>query len=189
MMASRADLRSSFMRVVYSRASKVYSQTAKGYDPPLQMKGGAPSALSEIECSVMVRAGFGRRIGRALVLPSRLLVFLVDQAHFAFFVEHGVEGFAFAQEDIAKLFFLNDRHSLQLDHFEDREKGHDHGVARGARFEKLHEVYAGVVARQDLSAQLRHHLRHCELFVLQFDAGNFFAAFEDLLKNFDEIDE
>jgi hypothetical protein len=78
---------------------------------------------------------------------------------------------------------------LQLDHFEDGQEGDDHGVARRAGFEEADEINAGIVAGKDLAAQLGDHLSHGELFVLQLDAGDFFATFEDLLKNFDEIDQ
>ena len=40
-----------------------------------------------------------------------------------------------------------------------------------------------------MAAQLRDHLRDRELLVLQFDAGNFLAAFENLLEDFYEIDK
>ena len=58
-------------------------------------------------------------------------------------------------------------------------------MARGAGFEEADEVDAGIVIGEDLAAELSDHLRDGELFVLQLDAGDFFAAFEDLLENFD----
>jgi hypothetical protein len=49
-----------------------------------------------------------------------LLVFLVDGADGAGFVEGDVEGFGFFYEDVGELFFLDEGHGLELDHFEDR---------------------------------------------------------------------
>jgi hypothetical protein len=56
----------------------------------------------------------GSRTRRAL----QLLVFGVD-AEGAGFVEGGVEGFGFFDEDFAELFFLREGDGLELDHFED----------------------------------------------------------------------
>src|SRR5262249_31623618 len=122
--------------------------------------------------------------------PGReLFVLLVDHPDFALFVENRVEGFGFAKEDFAELFFLDDGDSLELDHFENCEDGDDHGVTRTARFDKADESDAGIVAGENLAAQLNDHLGDGERFVAQFDARDFFTAFENLLENLDEIDQ
>ena len=46
-----------------------------------------------------------------------------------------------------------------------------------------------VIFGKDLRAELRHHLRHGELLVLQLDARNFFAALENGLEDAHEVDE
>src|SRR6266481_4465097 len=77
---------------------------------------------------------------------------------------------------------------LHLDHFEHGEKGDNHGVARRASLEETDEVDGVVVAGQDLRAELGHHLRYGEFFVLQLDARDFFAALENLLEDANEVD-
>lgn len=54
-------------------------------------------------------------------------------------------------------------------------------MARGASFKELDEADGIRVASQDLPAKLRNHLRDGEEFVLQFNAGDFFFALQDLL--------
>jgi len=59
-----------------------------------------------------------------------------------------------AQHDFAELSFLDHGDGLHLDHFEDGEKGDDHGVARRASLEKADEVNGVVVAGQNLRTEL-----------------------------------
>src|SRR5579859_857954 len=64
-------------------------------------------------------------------LYLNLFVFFIDPDGSGL-VEHGVKHFTFAEHDFAELFFLGHGDGLHLDHFQDGEKSHDHGVARGA---------------------------------------------------------
>jgi hypothetical protein len=124
------------------------------------------------------------------VSPARLLlILLVNLADAALLVKNYVEHLVLAEKDSAKLLFLHEGDGLELNHFEYRQEGHDHGVARGAGFEKLDEIQGVVFAGQDLGAQLGDHLRDGEFFVAQIDARDFFAALEDLLENFYEVDQ
>jgi len=117
------------------------------------------------------------------------LILLVDLADTALLVEDQIEHLVLAKKDSAKLLFLHEGDGLELDHFEDREEGHDHGVARGAGFEELDEIESVVFAGEDLRAELSDHLRDGEFLVAQLDARDFFAALEDLLEDFYEIDQ
>ena len=117
-----------------------------------------------------------------------LLVFGVD-AESAGFIEGEIEGLGFLDDNVAKLLFLGEADRLKLDHFEHRKKRDDHGVTRRASFEELNEAYGTSVASKNLRTKLRDHLRDGVGFVLQFDAGNFLFAFENLLEDADEVDE
>ena len=68
-----------------------------------------------------------------------LLVFGVD-AEGAGIVKGYVEGFGFLDENLAELFFLEQRYGLEFHHFEDGQNGNDHGVAGGAGLEELNEA-------------------------------------------------
>src|SRR5256885_16219827 len=118
-----------------------------------------------------------------------LLILLVNLFQLAFFIENGIEGLRFLQQNIAKLFFLRETDRLQLHHFEHSEKRNDHRVARRTRLKKLNQVHAGIFASQNLRTKLRDHLRHGKEFVLQLDARHFFSPFQHLLKYFHQIDK
>src|SRR6516164_7576053 len=92
-------------------------------------------------------------------------------------------------DNVAKLLFLGEAHRLKFNHFEDGKKRDDHGVTRGAGFEELNEAYGTGVASENLRAKLSDHLRDRIGLVLQFDAGDFLFAFENLLEDADEVDE
>ena len=62
-------------------------------------------------------------------------------------------------------------------------------MARGAGFKELDEAEGVVFAGKNLRSELDDHLRDGKFFVAQIDARDFFAALEDLLENFYEIDE
>src|SRR5215469_9422900 len=110
----------------------------------------------------------------------QLLILLVDGEDGAVGIESDVEGFGFLDEDVGELFFLGEGYRLQFDHFEDGQERYDHGVTRRAGVEEVDEADGAGVAREDLAAELRDHLGDGESVVLQFDAGDFFSAFEDL---------
>ena len=76
---------------------------------------------------------------------------------------------------------------LQFHHFQNGQERDDHRVARWASLEKLDQIHHVVRAGQNLGAQGRNHLRHCELLVVQLDARNFLAALEHLLEDFHQI--
>lgn len=116
------------------------------------------------------------------------MVFSVD-AESAGVVEGDVESFGALNDNFAELFFLGEGDGLKLNHFEDGQERDDHGVTRGTAFEELDKADRIGVARQNLATKLSDHLGDGERFVLEFDPGYFPFAFQDLLKNTDEIDE
>src|SRR5215467_14297242 len=176
MMASRAALRSSFMPIVYR--------------PDVPVESGGIWSKESMEINEVLQQGFPCLTGLGTRRrASPLFVFLVDHFNFALFVEDGVEGFGLPQHDFAELLFLEDGHGLQLYHFEHGEKGDDHGVARRTSFKEAHQIYAGIVARQNLAAQLSDHLRYRERFMAQFDARDFSAALQHLLEHLDQVDQ
>src|ERR1035438_1904546 len=66
-----------------------------------------------------------------------LLVFIIDLADAAGFVEYQIEGLAFFHDDLAELLFLGQHYRLHLYHFENGEERDDHGMAGGAGLEKF----------------------------------------------------
>jgi hypothetical protein len=62
-------------------------------------------------------------------------------------------------------------------------------MSRGARFKKFDQANGVLVAGENLGAKLGHHLGDGEGFVLQVDADDLFAALQDLLEDFDEVNE
>src|SRR5258708_783237 len=129
-------------RALHSEKEPVYSLCGLQVEPAPET--GHYNTLKSCRLGIVTTAAQTRL--------SALLVFFVDHADFAFFVEDRVEGFGFAEQDFAELFFLHDVDGLQLDHFEHRKEGHDHGVARRAGFKEFHQVGAGIFAGQDLAA-------------------------------------
>src|SRR6202162_2855962 len=92
------------------------------------------------------------RLSADISTPRHLLILLIDLADAALLVKDHIEHLVLAKKNSAKLLFLHEGDGLELDHFEDREEGDDHGVARGAGFEELDEIERVVFAGEDLRA-------------------------------------
>src|SRR5580704_12188817 len=131
-------------------------------------------------------AGCYRRVVGCL---GPLFVLFIDLAEPAGFIKHKVERLALLENNLAELLFLSKSNRLHFYHFQDGEKGDDHRMSRGASLKKFDQADGIVVAGENLGTQLRHHLGDGEDLMLEVDANRLFTAFEDLLEDFDEVDE
>ncbi len=66
---------------------------------------------------------------------------------------------------------------------------HDHGAARRARLEKVHQLDAVFTDASSAAAQRLHHVGDGELIMVQLDARHLLAAFEHLLEDLHQVDE
>src|SRR5262249_14218834 len=146
----------------------------------------SPARCRKLPPAWLRTSGCYRRVVGCL---GPLFVLFVDLAEPAGFVKHKLERLALLENNFAELLFLSKRNRLHFYHFKDGEKRDDHRMSRGASFKEFDQANAVVVAGENLGAKLRHHLRDGEGWVLQVDARDFFSAFQDLLEDFDEIDQ
>src|SRR5216684_3204227 len=119
----------------------------------------------------------------------QLFVLLINHLYPARLIKHQIKHLMLPHDNLSELFFLCQRHRLQLNHFQNRQERHNHRVPRRTRLKKLNQIHRILRACQNLRPQSRDHLRHGKLFVPQLDPRNFFLPLQDLLENFHQVHE